>query len=76
MLFGHLSFGQVSFTSSYTSHSENFNSLASSGTSNPWTNGTTLNGWFLFRQPTSAPVAITTYAAGNGSSGTGGFYSF
>ena len=58
------------------SYSQNFDSLASSGTSKNWENDITIPGWFLFRQPTSAPVAVTTYNADIGTSNSGSFYSF
>lgn len=45
------------------------------GTSVRWTNDVTLLGWFLFRQPSTSPIAITTYAANNGSGATGTFVS-
>ncbi|MCW5765590.1 MAG: hypothetical protein KIT68_06405, partial [Phycisphaeraceae bacterium] len=50
-----------------------FDSLASSGTGNAWTNNVTFTGWHLFQ---SAGLAITTYNAGDGSSNAGNFYSF
>jgi hypothetical protein len=53
--------------------SQNFNSLASTGSNNSWTNNSTVNGWYLFN---GAGSAITTYSAGVGSSTTGSFYSF
>jgi hypothetical protein len=59
-------------TPSY-SYSQNFDTLATSGTSNTWTNDSTLAGWSLFN---STGAAITAYAAGNGSSNTGSYYSF
>ena len=62
----------VNFTGSY---SQDFDTLASSGSSNAWTNDTTLSGWHLFRQPTPG-TAITTYNAGDGNSNTGNFYSY
>ena len=49
----------ISFSSSY---SQNFDSLASSGTSLSWSNDVTLAGWFLFRQSANGPEAITGYA--------------
>ncbi|MEI9962551.1 MAG: PEP-CTERM sorting domain-containing protein [Limisphaerales bacterium] len=60
----------VSFTGSYT---QDFNSLGTSGGSIAWLNDSTLAGWSLFQR---AGAAITTYAAGDGSSNTGSFYSF
>lgn len=56
---------QVSvFTTSYTQH---FDGLAPTGTSNAWTDNTTITGWYSTR---------TTYNAGTGSSSTGALYSF
>ncbi|MEH2067537.1 MAG: DUF4347 domain-containing protein [Nostoc sp.] len=55
----------ASFTG--TSYSQNFNSLANSGTSISWTNDSTISGWYATR---------TTYNAGDGSSNTGALYSF
>lgn len=59
---------------SYT-YSQNFNSLASAGTGNAFTNDSTIAGWSLFRQPAPG-TAMTTYNAGTGSSNTGAIYSF
>ncbi|HMO38421.1 MAG TPA: hypothetical protein PKC76_03915, partial [Saprospiraceae bacterium] len=56
-------------------YSQNFNTLEISGTP-AWSNNTTLSGWFLFRQPASSPVAITTYIASTGGSNSGSFYSY
>ncbi len=61
----------ISFSSSY---SQNFDSLASSVLS--WTNDVTLPGWFLFRQPASGPVALTSYAVDSGSGNSGSFISY
>jgi predicted extracellular nuclease len=62
----------VNFNGSY---SENFDTLATSGTSNTWSNDTTIPGWSLFRQP-SPGTAIETYIGNNGTSTTGSFYSY
>ncbi len=56
-------------------YGQNFDSLAASGTGISWANNSTLPGWFLYRQPAPG-TAITSYAAGTGSSTTGSFYSF
>ena len=53
-------------------YTQNFNSLANSGTSNPWTNNTTLSGWYAAQQNGS----LSTYRADNGSSNTGALYSY
>ncbi|CAN5412281.1 hypothetical protein BH11PSE9_BH11PSE9_19580 [soil metagenome] len=54
-------------------YSQNFDSLAASGANNTWTNDATLPGWSLLKADGSA---VATYAAGNGSSNAGAFYSF
>ncbi|WP_138505255.1 Calx-beta domain-containing protein [Nostoc sp. PA-18-2419] len=54
----------ASFTGTY---SQNFNSLASFGTSVPWVDDSTISGWYATR---------TTYNAGSGTNNTGGLYSF
>ena len=55
------------------SYTQNFDSLATTGTANLWANDSTLQGWSLFAS-NNAP--ITAYSTGNGSSNTGSFYSF
>jgi Ca2+-binding RTX toxin-like protein len=62
----------LSFNGSYA---QNFDTLATTGTSNSWTNDTTLSGWYLLRQP-SPGTDITTYRASNGFENTGNFYSY
>lgn len=61
---------QVTFTGTYT---QNFDTLAPSGTGNAWANNSTLPGWFLFNK---TPSAIIAYDAGDGGGNTGKFYSF
>lgn len=65
----------VSLTSAGSPYSQNFDSLAASGTAITWANDSTLPGWSLFRQP-GPGTAITAYNAGNGGSNAGSFYSF
>ncbi|MEM8894260.1 MAG: hypothetical protein AAGC88_06765, partial [Bacteroidota bacterium] len=56
-----------------SNYTQNFNSLASSGLTNTWTNGATLNGWYARNE---ADVNnYTIYRAGSGSSSTTGLYS-
>ena len=50
-----------------TPYVQNFNTLANSGTSNAWTDDSTLNGWYSTR---------SLYIAGTGNSQTGALYSF
>lgn len=65
----------ININSPGTAYRQNFNSLAGSGKNDSWGNGTTLAGWYLFRQP--APGAgVGTYHTGTGSLSTSGFYSF
>ena len=59
---------------------QNFNTLASSGTANAFTNDSTLtpgdstlNGWSLFN---FASAVIPTYRADTGTSSSGGIYSY
>jgi len=61
----------IHFTGSYT---QNFDTLATTGTSNSWENDVTLPGWSLFSQ--SAGTAVTIYRADSGTSNTGAFYSY
>lgn len=50
-----------------TSYSQDFNTLSATGTNNPWTDNTTIAGWYATR---------LTYNAGNGGSNAGALYSF
>ncbi|MBI5385470.1 MAG: hypothetical protein HZA90_12395 [Verrucomicrobia bacterium] len=54
-------------------YSQNFNSLAASGTANTWANNVTLPGWQAVRQ---FNVAVTAYRAGTGSDNAGAIYSY
>jgi hypothetical protein len=62
---------------SYTggAYTQDFDTLITTGTNQPWANDTTIPGWSLFRQP-SPGTAITTFNSGTGSSNAGNFYSF
>jgi len=62
----------LSFSRNYT---QDFNTLATTGANNRWTNNSTLPGWYLYRQPAPG-TSITVYASGTGSSNAGSFYSF
>ena len=53
---------------------QNFDSLATSGTGNPWTNNSTLPGWYASKSIGGS--AVTTYRAESGTSTTGALYSF
>lgn len=67
--------GQLSYTTPGSVYGNTFDTLASatSGLTNPWTNDSTMPGWFLYG---AQNTAITTYAAGDGSNATGGFWSY
>jgi hypothetical protein len=67
--------GTVAAISFFGSYAQNFDSLALSGTNVAWSNGSTLPGWYLFRQPVQG-TAITAYSASDGSSNSGSFYSY
>lgn len=57
----------ISLTTLGTPYTQNFDSLAQTGTNVAWTDDTTINGWYSTR---------TTYNGGTGSSNTGALYSF
>lgn len=54
-------------------YSQSFDSLAM-GSSNPWTNDSTLAGWSLFK--TNATTPVTTYIGDAGGSTAGGIHSY
>lgn len=58
---------QVPLTTLGTPYTQDFNTLANSGAANPWTDNTTILGWYSSR---------TTYVADAGSSNTGGLHSY
>ena len=62
----------IPLTPSSLTYSQNFDSLANSG-SPAWTNDSTLEGWYL---GTDAIPVVSTYLVGTGSGTAGGFYSF
>ncbi len=63
----------VSLTTPAAPYTQNFDSLASTGTNIVWTNDSTLAGWSLF---TAAGAAVPNYLANNGSGNAGSFVSF
>lgn len=73
MLAAHIASGAIPITSTSFTYSQNFDTLANTGTSNTWTNNSTLTGWSLFISSGAAP---TTYIGNNGSSTSGSFYSY
>ena len=77
-LAGLLAFGLAAesrATISYSggTYSQNFDTLATSGTANAWVNDSTLPGWSLFQYTGGG---ISTYSGGTGASSAGNFYSF
>lgn len=71
-----MSASAISITTAGSPYTQNFDSpklATTTGTGNAWANDSTITGWHLFDQSGSG---ITTYNAGNGSSGTGNFYSY
>ena len=53
-------------------YSQGFNTLATSGMSNPWTDNATLPGWYSSRNGTNT----ASYRGGDGSSNAGDFWSY
>lgn len=62
----------ISYTTPGATESQNFNTLAASG-SPAWSNDSTLTGWHLFDK---SSAAITAYSANDGGSNSGSFYSY
>lgn len=54
------------------SYAQNFDTLATSGTANPWTNNSTLPGWYSTRNSTNT----ASYRSGEGTSTTGDLWSY
>ncbi len=67
LLLSATAYAQVNISSLPATITQDFNSLATSGTNNSWSDNTTLPGWYSTR---------TEYRAGDGSSTTGALYSF
>src|ERR1044071_5515648 len=53
---------------------ENFNTLATAGTANPWSDNSTISG--MYAQFVAVPTNPTTYIADAGTSNTGGIHSY
>jgi hypothetical protein len=66
---------QISITSPSFTYTNNFNSLATSG-SPTWTDNSTMAGWYAARRVGSVNTPFTSYTANNGSSATGALYSY
>lgn len=66
--------GDISLNTIGVTVTQNFDSLATTGTANPWADGTTLTGWYA--QFSATPANPTTYRASTGTDTTGAIYSF
>lgn len=55
-----------------TNYLQNFDTLAASGTGNPWTNNATLPGWYAAKSGTNTAI----YIGDPGTSATGGLHSY
>lgn len=66
--------GQISYTTVGGTYFQDFDTLASTGTTISWTDNSTLLGWYAAKQTPSGPLA--TYVVGDGSSNSGQVYSF
>ena len=64
----------VSLTTLDTAYTQNFDTLATSGTTNTWTDDTTLTGWYS--QFSAQPTSPTVYIANAGGTTNGAIYSF
>lgn len=70
-----LSFGQTLVSGNYT---ENFDGLASSGTTNSWIQDSSVAEWWAYRFPPNpgAWTDVTVYIANHGNTANGSLYSF
>ncbi|HEX8650060.1 MAG TPA: FG-GAP-like repeat-containing protein [Pyrinomonadaceae bacterium] len=66
----------ISITTLGTPITENFNSLANTGTANTWTDNTTLAGWYAQFSAAGQTANPTIYRADDGSLNTGSIYSY
>lgn len=64
---------QVLFSGSY---SQDFDSLLNTGTAVPWTDNSTIAGWYMRRVDDVNGVLVNQYNAGDGTSNAGAVYSF
>src|SRR5687768_15275634 len=64
----------LSLTTLGSPTTQNFDTLATSGTTNPWTDNTTVTGWYS--QFSLQPTNPTIYRAESGAGNTGAIYSY
>ena len=60
-------YSQVSINSLDSPYTQNFDALSNTGTANPWTDNSTIAGWY---------ANLTTYRADDGNSNVGAMYSY
>ncbi|PKN72667.1 MAG: hypothetical protein CVU50_05880 [Candidatus Cloacimonetes bacterium HGW-Cloacimonetes-3] len=68
-----LLWGQYSIAATSTTYTQNFDTLANTGTGITWSDGTTLSGWYA---KTDATASIVTYGTNTGTTTTAGLYAF
>lgn len=68
-----LLWGQYSIAANSTNYTQDFDTLANTGSGITWTNGTTLSGWYA---KTDATASIVTYGTNAGTTTAGALYSF
>jgi uncharacterized delta-60 repeat protein/uncharacterized repeat protein (TIGR01451 family) len=68
--------GDISLNTIGVAVTQNFDSLATTGTTNPWSDGTTLTGWYAQFSATGQTANPTTYRASTGTDTAGAIYSF
>jgi predicted extracellular nuclease len=66
--------GGISLTTLGVPYTQNFDTLATTGTANAWADDSTIPGWFA--QFSAVPTNPTTYRADTGTSNTGAIYSY
>ncbi|MCV2370653.1 PEP-CTERM sorting domain-containing protein [Roseateles oligotrophus] len=64
----------IAVNSAAFSYSESFDTLATTGTANVWTNDSTVAGWSLFK--TNSTTAVASYIADAGTLNNGGIHSY
>ncbi len=75
VLFSSFSWAQFNINAVATDYTENFNTLANTGTGITWTNNTTATGWYA-RTSAGTGTSIAVYGTNTGSTLTAGLYSF
>jgi hypothetical protein len=68
-----MGWGQVNINAASTNYTQNFNSLANTGSANSWADNITLTGWYA---RTTNTATINTYGVNTGATTTAALYSF